>query len=127
MNRNWNRPLGNVLFATLLIAFSYYYLDRRIASVVSTVVSSHDQLAIFSATIPDLLGLIACVITGIAGIASFAYTNKGINNTNSRFFLLMAYTVPLSFLLKSILQCYWQKQHKALVALSRQWAVPLVP
>jgi membrane-associated phospholipid phosphatase len=104
MIRNWNRFVGNVLFATLLIALSYYCFDKKVASVVSTVVSSHVQLAVFSATIPDLLFLVVCVITGTAWIAYHAYANRGIYNNNSRFFLLIAYTVPLSFLLKSMLQ-----------------------
>src|SRR5271169_1587876 len=102
MFRNWNRPVGNVLFATLVIAFSYIYLDNKVASLVSMVVSSHGQLSVFSATIPDLLCLITCAVTGSAWIAYHAYANRGINNTNSRFFLLIAYTVPISFLLKSI-------------------------
>jgi len=104
MSRDWKRHIGYMLFAVVLMTCSYYYLDRKIALVVSTVVSTNNQLTVFSAAIPDLLYLIVCVITGIAWIACSTYANNGNTGTNSRFFLLIAYTVPFSFLLKSILQ-----------------------
>jgi membrane-associated phospholipid phosphatase len=88
----------------LIILCSYYFLDARTALFVNEVWMSHARLSVFSANIPDFLFPMVCLITGIAWTAYFYLTHKGIYNTHTRFFQLVAITIPLTFFLKSALK-----------------------
>jgi len=94
----------NFLIFVLLVLCSYYYLDTRTALFVNRLWMSHARLAIFSANIPDFLFSIVCLITVIAWTAYYYLTHKGIYDTHTRFFQLIAITIPLTFLLKSSLK-----------------------
>ncbi len=104
MNMNWKKLTSEIVFAALLIVCSYSYLDKKIALVLNSVLTSNNKLAAVSANIPDLLFLIVVAVTGAAWIAYSYGVEEGITNINTRFFLLIANAVPFSFLLKSILQ-----------------------
>jgi hypothetical protein len=65
---------------------------------------SHARLSVFSANIPNFLFSIVCLITIIAWTAYFYLTHKGIYNTHTRFFQLVAITIPLTYFLKSTLK-----------------------
>lgn len=88
----------------LLIIYSYYFADARVALFVSRAWMSNAHLAVYSANIPDFLFHTVCIITGIAWIAYFRLAHKGIHNTHARFFWLVAVTVPLTFFLESTLK-----------------------
>lgn len=92
------------LLVVLLVLCSYFYLDARTALFVNRAWMSHARLAVFSSNIPDFLFPIVCLITGIAWTAYFYLTHKGIYDTHTRFFQLVAITIPLTFFLKSTLK-----------------------
>ncbi len=92
------------MVVVLLLICSYYLLDARIALFISKVWRSHVRLAIFSSNIPDFLFLLVCLITVIAGTGYFYLAHKGIYNTHTRFFQLVALTIPIAFALKCILK-----------------------
>ncbi|HTP04467.1 MAG TPA: phosphatase PAP2 family protein [Nitrospirota bacterium] len=92
------------LLFVLLVLCSYFFLDTRTALFVSRLWMSHARLSIFSANIPDFLFPIVCLITVIAWTAYFYLTHKGIYDTHTRFFQLIAITIPLTFFVKSSLK-----------------------
>ena len=101
---NWGKYIGNSILVVLLVACSYYFLDKGIALYVKRVLISNARFRFFSTNIPDLLFPAVCAITGIAWAAYFYHVHKGIYNKHAQFFLLIAIAVPLSFFLKSILK-----------------------
>jgi membrane-associated phospholipid phosphatase len=104
ISMNVKRLRISFLLVVLLVLFSYYFLDTSTALFVKRVWTSHARLAVFSANIPDFLFSIVCLITGIAWTAYFYLTHKGIYDTHTRFFQLVAITIPLTFFLKSALK-----------------------
>jgi len=98
------RNLLVFLLVTLLVICGYYYVDARIALFVNRLWISDARLAVFSANIPDFLLPLVCVITGFAWTAYFHLVRKGVFNTQTRFFQLVAITIPLTFSLKSMLK-----------------------
>src|SRR5512143_1160632 len=92
------------LLVVLLVLCSYFYLDTRTALFVNRAWMSHARLAVFSSNIPDFLFPIGCLITGIAWTAYLYLTHKGIYDTHTRFFQLVAITITLTFFLKSTLK-----------------------
>ena len=79
-------------------------MDDRIALFVKKTLIADAQQSIFSADIPDVLLPIVCAMTAIAWTIYFTLSRKGIYNTQTRFFLLVAVTTPLAYFLKSILK-----------------------
>ncbi len=96
--------LFSLLLAVALVAGSYYFLDAKIALFVKKASMSHTRLAILSANIPDFLWPLVCFLTGAAWMIYFFLLYKGIYNTHTRFFLLVAITIPATFLLESYLK-----------------------
>lgn len=92
------------MLIVLLLICSYYFLDIRIALFINKAWRYHSGLAIFSSNIPDFLFLIVCLITAIAWTGYFYLVRRGIYNTHTQFFQLIALTIPLTFALKSILK-----------------------
>jgi membrane-associated phospholipid phosphatase len=101
---NMKRNIAIFLLVALLIAFSNCFLDEHIARFVKETVISGERLGMLSANIPDLLLPLVCIIGATAWTAYFTRVHKGIYNVHTRFFLLVANTVPLAFILKSILK-----------------------
>jgi membrane-associated phospholipid phosphatase len=101
---NGKKHAGSFLLVLLLLIVSYYFLDARIALCVKKAWASSAKLRIFSVTIPDILFPLVCIVTGIAWASYFYLAHKGIYNIRTRFFLLVASTVPVAFLLKSVLK-----------------------
>jgi membrane-associated phospholipid phosphatase len=92
------------LLVVVLVVCSYCFLDGTTALFLNGLWMSHARLSIFSANIPDFLFALVCLITGIAWTAYFYLTRKGIYNKHTRFFQLIAITIPLTFFLKSALK-----------------------
>ena len=85
----------------LFIAFSYHFLDREIAVISYDFLSGKRMLTTYSANIPDFLLPLAFVITGFSWAAYCRFRRKDISSPYTRFFHLIGWTVPLSFLVKS--------------------------
>ena len=88
----------------LLVLLSYFFLDTRIALFVSGAWISRAGLDIFAADIPDLLFFFVCAVTGFAWTAYFYRVRRGMHDSDTRFFLLIAIAVPLAFVLKTVLK-----------------------
>ena len=101
---NLKRISIGFLLVVMLVICSYCFLDARTALFLNRLWTSHARLSIFSANIPDFLFAIVCLITGVAWTAYYYLTSKGIYNTHTRFFQLIAITIPLTFFLKSALK-----------------------
>ncbi len=93
----------SLLLAVALVG-SYYFLDTKIALFVKKASMSHTRLAILSANIPDFLWPFVCFLTCAAWIVYFSLLYKRVYNTHTRFFLLVAVTIPATFLLESYLK-----------------------
>ncbi len=101
---NLKKIIVSFLLVALFVLCSYNLLDAKIALFVQKAWLSSNRLALFSSDLPDLLFLFVCLITIIAWAAYFHLAHKGIYNTHTRFFQLIAITTPLTFFLKSILK-----------------------
>jgi len=101
---NIKKSFISFLVVILIVISSYYYADARIALFVNKLWISDARLSIFSANIPDFLLPVVCIMTAIAWIAYFHLVRKGIFNTQTPFFQLIAITIPLTFLIKSVLK-----------------------
>jgi len=89
------------LLAPLLVLCSYSFLDKEIALLVKRTVLSSEGISL---TIPDLLFPFVCIVTGGAWTAYFYFVRKRIFNNHRRFALLVACSVPLASILKSVLK-----------------------
>ena len=92
------------MLVVLLLICSYYLLDARLALCINKAWRSHSRLAVFSSNIPDFLFLVVCIITGISWTGYLYLARKGIYNIHAQFFQLVALTIPLVFIVKSILK-----------------------
>ncbi len=88
----------------LLIAVSYFALDKSVALLIRKMWMSGAGFSFFSAEIPDFLPFLVLLITGFAWAASFYLARKKIYNTHTRFFQLLSITVPLAYAFKEILK-----------------------
>ena len=88
----------------LCVILSYSVLDVRTALLVKKLWMSSEKLILFSIDIPDVLFLLVCLITGAAWIGLFYLTRKGIHNTHTQFLQLIAISVPLANIVKSLLK-----------------------
>jgi membrane-associated phospholipid phosphatase len=99
---NWKKPGTSFFLVTVLSALSYAVLDRRVALLIKKLWLFSTRFSFFSTDIPDFLPLLVGVTTGTAWIAFFYLTRKHIYNTHTRFFQLIAITVPLAQVVKTI-------------------------
>lgn len=103
-SRDWKSPVGSLFLTALIVALGYFFLDIWIARVVLELFPRSLLFSPHVSNIPDLLFVITSTVT-VAGWAGHLYfTWKGIHNNTSRFFQLIGYTVPTSFILKSVLK-----------------------
>ena len=86
------------------VVFCFLVLDERLALLVKKMWMSSNQLSLFSLNIPDMLFFLVCLITVFAWITFFYLTRKGIYNTHTRFFQLIAISVPLANMVKWLLK-----------------------
>ena len=82
------------------VVFCYLVLDERAALFVKKLWRYNKQFSLFSLNIPDMLFSLVCLITVSAWIVFFYLTRKGMNNTHTRFFQLIAISVPLAHMVK---------------------------
>jgi membrane-associated phospholipid phosphatase len=101
---NFKKNIVSFLLAALLIIFSYLFLDARFSLFVRTTFKLNAHLHIFFANIPDVLLPVVCAITVLAWTAYFTLSHKGIYSNHTRFVLLVANSIPLTFILELILK-----------------------
>ncbi len=93
-----------MILGAVLVFSSYFFLDKPIALFVKNRLMFGLAPSLFAANIPDFLFSLVCIVTSIAWAAYLYDERKGIYNIHRRFFLLIAHSVPLSFLVKIILK-----------------------
>ena len=101
---NWTKIIFLSLLVFLLVVCSYFFLDERVAIAINRLWMSHRIFTILSSEIPDLLFLFACLITGVSWVAYISLVRRGIHNSHVWFFHHVATMVPISFIVKSVLQ-----------------------
>ena len=90
-----------IFFSALAILASCLYLDYPIALHIRGLAVQHRSLA---HNLPDLLLLAVIVVTLLLWICYLYRFRRGIDDTRTRFFRLAAWTVPLAYVLKSVLK-----------------------
>jgi membrane-associated phospholipid phosphatase len=88
-------------FALLGLVVSFF-LDKGLALFVDGILRAYLGLSALTGNIPDLLFPLVCVITVVAWAAFFYGEKMGLKKIPSRFFLLAAIAVPLSYTMKTI-------------------------
>jgi len=89
---------------SLLVIGSYFFLDARIALAVQKAWLSNAGLALLSSEIPDLLFPMVCLITVLSWTAYFVLARKNIINRYTGFFQLLAWTLPVTYVLKYVMK-----------------------
>jgi membrane-associated phospholipid phosphatase len=90
--------------ALVIVTGCHYYLDTFVAHSVEHLHLSAPLLAKNSAHIPDLLFQSVCIITAIASACYLLRAKKGLFTRSTLFFHLIAYAVPIAFILKLCLK-----------------------
>jgi|SRR5208337_295 len=101
---NWIKLILLSTFVFLLVLCSYLFLDERTAIAINHLWMADHRFSIVSSDIPDFLFPFVCLITGGAWVAYFSLVIRGINNIHVWFFQLAATSLPISFIVKSILK-----------------------
>ncbi|HUL00025.1 MAG TPA: phosphatase PAP2 family protein [Nitrospirota bacterium] len=100
----WKKISIGFLLAVVLITVSYVYLDKGVALAIKKLWLFNTRLSFFSTDIPDFLPLLVSLITGTAWFVFFYLARKNIYNSHTRFFQLIAITVPLTNVVKTMLK-----------------------
>ncbi len=101
---HWIKIILLSSFVFLLVPYSYFFLDERTAMAVNHLWMSNPRFSLLSSNIPDLLFLFVCLVTGSAWVAYFSLVRRGINSIHVWFFQLAAMSLPISFMMKSVLK-----------------------
>jgi membrane-associated phospholipid phosphatase len=101
---NLKKFIVGIPLAIILIMCCYHFFDVKIALFVKRVLMSGEQPSLFSADIPDFLPLFVCIITALALVLYIHDKRKGIDDIRTAFFLLVGTSLPMTFLIKSILK-----------------------
>jgi len=102
-----NNFLSSILIFLAVLAFtagSYMFFDTRVSTFLFEVIHGSDVLEQATSGIPDVLLHIVAVITAISWAGYFFLTRKGVCSHASRFLRLCGTSVPLAFVIKTILQ-----------------------
>jgi membrane-associated phospholipid phosphatase len=104
--RYFSRVAG-LASVVIFIIISYNFMDRQIAKFTEILLKKNRLLVTYASDIPDLLFPIACAITILSWIAYYYFRRKKIRSPYIRLFLLIGWTVPLSFFLKTVLKHFF--------------------
>jgi membrane-associated phospholipid phosphatase len=88
----------------VVLTFCNFFVDREIALFVGKVFYRNPVWSKYTAVIPDLLFLLVCLTTVSAFICYQYRARKGIYDEDTKFFQLVAFAIPASFLIKSVLK-----------------------
>ncbi len=100
---NFKKFVFSVPLVILLIMCCYNFLDEEIALFVKRALMS-DKRSLFLADIPDLLSAFVWITTAFAWILYFHDRRKGIDDTRTFFSMLVGSSLPIVFIIKSIMQ-----------------------
>src|SRR5512136_157423 len=93
--------IGFILTA-IIVTICIRYIDKMLAVIISRL-SFNDRLwHRLTADIPDTLFLVVCIITVCAMVCYLTRKNKGIFDKVTKLSHLIMYTVPASFIVKSL-------------------------
>ena len=106
---------GKFIAAALAIGISYLYIDERLARAVMDFLHSRHLSSLGTRSIPDLLFPLVCIATVIMWIDYFLLKRSGRDGGKRRFVLLAATAIPLSYLLKAVLQAIFGRGY------TRKW------
>lgn len=88
----------------IFIIISHTFFDIGIAEYTGELLRNNGFMVTYASDIPDLLFPVACVTTGLSWVVYCLLKHKNIRSPYARFFHLIGWTVPLSFILKTILK-----------------------
>ncbi|MFA5072296.1 MAG: phosphatase PAP2 family protein [Nitrospirota bacterium] len=95
------KHLGIFLFTVLCTVLSVVFLDAGIALFFQKAVTAYSPVSL---QIPDLLFPFVCIITVFSWGAYLVLRHRETSMLHGRFFLVIAWTVPAAFFLKSALK-----------------------
>ncbi len=96
--------VAGFFLSTLLTVFGYFLFDASTAIFFHQLIMSHVMLRKYASHIPDFLLPIVLVITTICWTVLFVWMPKGIHNVHTRFMQLCGISVPLAYVVKTVLQ-----------------------
>ena len=92
------------LLLTVGLTFCNYFVDREIAIFVDRVFYRNPVWFKYTGVIPDVLFLLVCVTTVSAFVCYLYRVRKGIYDEGTKFFQLVTFAIPASFLIKGVLK-----------------------
>ena len=92
------------LLLPFVLIFCNYFVDREVALFVSRFFYTNPIWSKCTADIPDVLFLLVCVTTIVAFGCYLYRAGKGIYDESTRLFQLVAFAVPASYFIKSVLK-----------------------
>jgi membrane-associated phospholipid phosphatase len=92
------------LLLTVVLTFCNLFVDRELALFVGRVFYRNPVWSRYTADIPDLLFLLVCLVAVSALFCYLYRARKGIFDIGTKFFLTVAFAIPASFLVKSVLK-----------------------
>jgi membrane-associated phospholipid phosphatase len=87
--------------AMFLIAFSYFFLDARVALFVYRLIKGSDLLTSATSDIPDVLLHLVIIGTLLCWTCYFFLAHLGIQNRHTRFLRACGIILPIAFIAKS--------------------------
>ncbi len=99
-----HRLFISLIVTALLVLFCHYFVDAELALFVSRRFAGNSAWARYTATIPDLLFLLVCIITVVAVFCYLVQRRREMYSPATSFFQLVAYAVPASYLGKTTLK-----------------------
>lgn len=93
--------IGSILTA-VIVAICIHSYDKMLAIYISRLSFNNLTWHKLTADIPDTLLLIVCIITIFACAGYLTRKNKGIYDKNTKFFHLIMYATPVSYVVKSL-------------------------
>jgi len=101
---NFRPVIIGFIIAVPLTLLSYLLLDQRTAMFIQELISPYDTLKEAISHIPDLLLLIVLAISVLSWSRYFFLSSKGIGNRQTRFAQLCGVSIPLAYVVKTLLQ-----------------------
>jgi len=98
------KTVFSIAAAGILIAGCIRFLDLSIARYVKSNILAHVTFSRLTEDMPDLLLPIALGISGIALVAYLVQIRRGIYNAQTRLFLMVASSVPMAYVFKTVLK-----------------------
>ncbi len=114
---NFHKILGSTVIAVSLVLLGYWYLDIRLAELVSQKLGFNFLLSREISNIPDLLLLLVCIVTVASWAARLYLARKPLESLDPSFFEYLGLAVPFSFLLKHFLKEFFGRAH------TRDWLI----